>query len=470
MIHMHTSHQALTKTLTRFAIVPLLALALSGFAGIAAADTIQGTVVSTAPSVQPALCVTLTHALAVGSRDATVSGEVTSLQNFLGAQGYFHVASTGYFGSITMNAVTQFQRANGVSAIGIVGPLTRAAITRVGCGTISQTPVTIYSVTPVSGPVGTTVSITGFGFTSDNTIRFGNGALVHVPISSSIAIACTTDPACHGGINQTLTFTVPVTLNPLCYYSGCMMASLQTTPGTYGISVENTNGTSNTKTFTVTSATTTVTPSISSVSPSAATVGTMITLYGSGFSASQYVMIGGGALKASSVSANGTQLTFTLPDSVGPYCAPGMMCAMYMRLLTPGSYTLAVIDESTSVMSNSIPFTIVSGSSSQAPTISGIDAPSTLALGTTGTWTVHAIVPANATGNLHYSVAWGDEQQASASGASSIMMPAPSSTQASATFTHAYHISGTYTPLFTVTNDAGQSTQVSSTITVTPLY
>jgi peptidoglycan hydrolase-like protein with peptidoglycan-binding domain len=470
MTHLSISHPILTKTLARWAVTPLIAIALCGFAGVAGADTIQGTVASTAPSVQPALCVTLTHSLALRSRDAVTSGEVTSLQNFLAAQGYFHVTSTGYFGSITMDAVTQFQRANGVSAIGVVGPMTRAAIVRVGCGTVSQSPVTIYSISPVAGPLGTTVSVTGFGFTSDNTIRFGNGALVHVPITSSIAIACTTDPSCHGGINQTLTFTVPSTLNPLCYYSGCMMASVQTTPGAYAVSVENTNGTSNAKTFTVTSGTASATPSISSVSPSSAAVGTMITLYGSGFTANQYVMIGGGTLKASSVSADGTQLTFTLPDSVGPYCAPGMMCAMYMRLLTPGSYTLSVIDESTSAMSNSVSFTIIGGSSSQAPTIRGIDAPSVLAIGTSGTWTVHAIVPANSNGNLHYSVVWGDEQQAAASGASSIMMPVPSSTEASATFTHAYHISGTYTPLFTVTNDSGQSTQVSSTITVTPLY
>ncbi|HVU75555.1 MAG TPA: IPT/TIG domain-containing protein, partial [Candidatus Paceibacterota bacterium] len=45
----------------------------------------------------------------------------------------------------------------------------------------SAAPV-IYSITPRSGPVGTQVSITGFGFTKDNIVHFGGGAIAHVPI------------------------------------------------------------------------------------------------------------------------------------------------------------------------------------------------------------------------------------------------------------------------------------------------
>jgi hypothetical protein len=80
---------------------------------------------------------------------------------------------------------------------------------------------------------------------------------------------------------------------------------------------------------------------------------------------------------------------------------------------------------------------------------------------------VHVSVPSNSTSNLHYSVVWGDEQQGINA---SIAAPAQTSIQTSATFTHTYHVSGTYTPVFTVMNDAGQSAQSSATVTVTPLY
>lgn len=49
------------------------------------------------------------------------SSEVTNLQNDLKALGYFNANSTGYFGSVTKQAVMKFQADNGLSADGIVG-------------------------------------------------------------------------------------------------------------------------------------------------------------------------------------------------------------------------------------------------------------------------------------------------------------------------------------------------------------
>jgi hypothetical protein len=110
--------------------------------------------------------------------------------------------------------------------------------------------------------------------------------------------------------------------------------------------------------------------------------------------------------------------------------------------------------------------TITVGTSGQHPlSIQGLDAPTTLALGQQGTWTVHVL--ANTTSNsLHYSVVWGDEQYMT----SSIMAPNTSSVNTSSTFTHAYQHSGMYTPVFTVTDDSGASVSSSATITVTPWY
>ena len=56
------------------------------------------------------------------------SGEaVQTLQLQLKKLGFFQGTGTGYFGPVTREAVISFQRANGLSADGIAGPLTRIA-------------------------------------------------------------------------------------------------------------------------------------------------------------------------------------------------------------------------------------------------------------------------------------------------------------------------------------------------------
>ena len=54
--------------------------------------------------------------------------EVKILQEFLAVKGYFNASPTGYYGHITQNAVKEFQKANGIDQVGIVGPLTLAVI------------------------------------------------------------------------------------------------------------------------------------------------------------------------------------------------------------------------------------------------------------------------------------------------------------------------------------------------------
>jgi hypothetical protein len=110
--------------------------------------------------------------------------------------------------------------------------------------------------------------------------------------------------------------------------------------------------------------------------------------------------------------------------------------------------------------------TITVGSSGQqALSINALDAPSTLALGQAGSWTVHVLANNNS-GTLHYSVIWGDEQNTG----SFIMAPQSSTITTSSMFTHTYQHSGTYTPAFTVTDETGASVSASNTITISPLY
>lgn len=61
-----------------------------------------------------------------------VSGkDVTELQSTLKKLGYFHTTPTGYYGSITKEAVIQFQRDFNVPSTGFTGPLTRAKLSEV---------------------------------------------------------------------------------------------------------------------------------------------------------------------------------------------------------------------------------------------------------------------------------------------------------------------------------------------------
>lgn len=80
--------------------------------------------------------------LALGSQGVDVS----ALQSFLKERGFYNYPTiTGYFGAITAQAVSAFQIANGLQAVGEVGPLTRARIatlsaSNVGVSTSTSTP------------------------------------------------------------------------------------------------------------------------------------------------------------------------------------------------------------------------------------------------------------------------------------------------------------------------------------------
>lgn len=104
-----------------------------------------------------AQCPVLTRSLSLGASGA----DVMSLQKFLNSSADTRVAVSGagspgmettYFGPATQSAVIKFQAKNNVSAIGVVGPATRAAIAA-ACGTTGNpnpTPIP----TPTRGDEG----------------------------------------------------------------------------------------------------------------------------------------------------------------------------------------------------------------------------------------------------------------------------------------------------------------------------
>ncbi len=189
------------------------------------------------------------------------SNDVVTLQNFLGSNGYFPYAPVGIFGPLTFRAVQSFQVANGIPGTGYVGILTRAAINaRQNCAQPIppvvppiQTPY-IQSVTPPSGFVGTTVTLSGYGLYGNNTIYFGGSSLGNYSSNNGVG----------------LTFTVPEYITPCPPGLYCIMMARQVTPGAYSIYIQNQNGTSNTVNFTVTGQMANQPPSITGIDAPAA--------------------------------------------------------------------------------------------------------------------------------------------------------------------------------------------------------
>ncbi len=54
--------------------------------------------------------------------------DVAELQKRLTDEGVYSGPITGYFGPLTQAGVKEYQIKNGISAIGVVGPLTRAKL------------------------------------------------------------------------------------------------------------------------------------------------------------------------------------------------------------------------------------------------------------------------------------------------------------------------------------------------------
>ncbi|HEY4517072.1 MAG TPA: peptidoglycan-binding protein [Candidatus Paceibacterota bacterium] len=139
-------------------------------------------------------------------------------------------------------------------------------------------------------------------------------------------------------------------------------------------------------------------------------------------------------------------------DSVGVYTA------------SVSRYTACLYSNPRCLMAQPAPLatvviTVGNGGSVGTPSISGVDGPTTLALGASGTWSVHVT---DSSGYLSYSVKWGDETAVPLAYGTA----ASAQISSSGTFTHTYAISGTYMPKFTVTNRSGESASASATVVV----
>ncbi|TQF07954.1 cell surface receptor IPT/TIG domain-containing protein [Kitasatospora acidiphila] len=195
---------------------------------------------------------------------------------FLGVTAvYFGAVAAPTFDVVSLTEITATVPAGSgtveVTVEGLLGPsLNGVAFT--------YTPVApvLAVVSPASGPVGSTVTLTGSGFSGATAVHFGAAA-------SSFTVVSATQ----------ITATVPAG-------SGTVLVTV-TTPG----------GTSNGVAFTYTP----VAPVLAVVSPASGPAGSTVTLTGSGFSGATAVHFGAAASSFTVVSA--TQITATVPAGSG---------------------------------------------------------------------------------------------------------------------------------------------------------
>jgi len=462
------------------------------------------------------------------------SPQVTQLQTFLVAQNYPGEGSwmeTGYFGSATVQALRDFQQAQGLPTSGSVDAATASAIARITCGSSAYTSPSLYNYTaptysyvpPVStipytnytpttyipsptctnypytcttytygngtgsvaltslsqntGAPGTQVTVYGTGFDpSNNTIYFGTQVLSGIPsngnsltftvpsyyatglygvnqsvqfyvtdsqgTSNSLGFTVTTYGYGYGGCSQTGSYYSPYN----SYGSSCGCQSGQGIPAGYntyyGSSSCYTQPTNN-----LTS------PTISYINPTSGGVGASVTVIGTGFSTNNNTVHFGQGIISNLQSSDGQSVSFTVPAQLTGFGS---------QVLVLGSYNLSVTNSS-GYTTNAVPFVVTSLiSGGGAPTITGVNGPTSLAVGATGTWAVTINNPSNS--SVSTSVTWGDTGNGYVNQAAPQITYTPGS--ATLTFTHAYFTGGTYPITFTVSNSNGQQNTTTATVYV----
>lgn len=118
-----------------------------GSALAAAAPAVVATAPAIPPTPAPATVSTTASFLFTTQLSTGTSGtEVTELQKLLSSLGFLTVAPTGFYGSLTASAVSQFQAAHGLPTVGRVGPATLALLNGINI------PSTNSVTTPASTP------------------------------------------------------------------------------------------------------------------------------------------------------------------------------------------------------------------------------------------------------------------------------------------------------------------------------
>lgn len=394
------------------------AIALAPLLALTAAPAVSAQTVTNDEEPSVAVCTELEHTLYWGTRDRRTDGEVSELQAFLKAEGYLGKnGPSGFFGMATFNAVREFQRDHDIRATGFVGEATREAIEDESCGDANED----LAITSIDAPAALAVNEEGTWTVNVNTdpdagglkysVKWGDEGFMARLMSMDEDIQ--TDASFTHAYGEAGTYTPEFTVTDA-----------------------DGNTVSKSAAQVVVSDEAEAAPAITAISASEAAAGAKLTLTGTNFTEDSRVFVG--STEADATFVSDSSLTFSVPA------------------IALGDYSVTV--KNGDQTSNGIGLEIIKKLATRV-SISGIDAPVTLAVNEEGTWTVN--VDTNASGNLKYAVEWGDE------GIMARMMGSSEVVQTSSTFTHSYSDAGTYKPKFTVTDESGARSSVSATVVVT---
>lgn len=385
------------------------------------------------PVLYHRVCGALSRTISVGSR----GDDVQSLQEFLRGEGFLSANATGFFGSMTAQAVAKWQASQGVPSVGSVGPMTRERI-KIWCGGTVEN-AQRFSATPTSGagPLSVTFNTWLSAFrvnTISYTIDYGDG-------SSGKAADCyaPADGCLSPGQNShtytadgTYTATLNKITNTCPVGAQCFVGPLSEVVGKIQISV---GMTSSCRPITYMP----IACSDGSVAqPKHNEVGCI-----TGYECPVANFTPSPSCKAWNDGCN--TCSRNSPDTPA-------MCTLRACLIGQGfaagkGYCSVYFDNSSS--------------GNKPPVISGFSGPTTLDVNSTGTWSISAKDPES--GQLNYQIWWGDEHAyAPVANLSGAMRDVVQNT----TFTHAYSNSGTYTVAIVVRDSAGQEAKTSSTVSV----
>lgn len=164
-----------------------------------------------------ALADTLTHQLDLGMSGSDVS----SVQTFLGRDASLYPQNlvTGYFGSLTAQAVSRFQTRNSLPSVGRVGPMTLVVLNQQMSGgtTVGDNQAPIISPvnltvsrTSVSVNYGTSEFARGVVYYSTSPLSLSNEQLNSVSVSGAVAMTDssvrTAQSIVLGGLNPNTTY------------------------------------------------------------------------------------------------------------------------------------------------------------------------------------------------------------------------------------------------------------------------
>lgn len=416
------------------------------------ATTVDATTANPTP-LKHHICSILYRNLAQG-----ISGDdVSSLQDFLRSEGYLNAEATGYFGSLTAQAVAKWQAAQGVSVAGSFGPLSRERI-KAWCNTPGQggggwINNERFSASPVRGEAPLSVVfetwVSGFPVPSIYyTIDFGDGTSERTADCYAPADACQSPGQNKHTYSAEGTYTA--TLNKIidpCPDDGdpntprCLAAIHQEVVGKAQIHV---GQIACTKEHMPVCGSKPIVCITTPCNPIQQTYDNRCMMKADG----------------ATFLYEGQCRTDATPDpSQDRRCKAWYDGCNNCSRETPDSPAMCTL-RACFQQAPAYCTAHFEGKENKPPVISGFSGPTTLKVNDMGTWSLQASDPENA--SLSYRITWGDEQDllpyATSAGQNAFVQ--------TATFTHSYTRAGIYTVVVVVRDGAGSEAKTSATIRV----